>query len=88
MVTQFQQELSPLVEQLAKEQKLQLVLTYQPGLVAFADQAWILGFTDELGKRYDAKYATGAPAPASVPAPAPAAPKPGAKPAPKPAPAG
>ncbi len=93
VVTQFQQELSPLVEELAKEQKLQLVLTYQPGLVAFADQNWILAFTDEVGRRYDAKYPAGAPltpaapkpgAPPAPAAPKPAAPKPGA---PKPAPA-
>jgi Skp family chaperone for outer membrane proteins len=57
VVGQFQQEISPIVEELAKEQKLQLVLTYQPGLVAFADQAWVLNFTDEVGKRYDAKFA-------------------------------
>lgn len=64
VVTQFQQELSPLVEELAKEQKLQLVLTYQPGLVAFADQNWILAFTDEVGRRYDASTR---PAPRSRP---------------------
>jgi Skp family chaperone for outer membrane proteins len=79
VVGQFQQELSPLVEELAKEQKLQLVLTYQPGLVAFADQNWILAFTDEVGRRYDAKYPV-----AASSAPKPSAPKPGA---PKPAPA-
>jgi Skp family chaperone for outer membrane proteins len=86
---QFQQELAPLVDQLAKEQKLQLVLTYQPGLVAYADQAWVLAFTDEVGRRYDAKFAAAgaAPAPAAPAAPKPAAPKPGAKPAPSPAPA-
>ena len=96
VVSQFQQELGPLVEDLAREQKLQLVLTYQPGLVAFADQSWILAFTDEVGRRYDAKYPPGAPitpfapkpgAPAAAPkpgAPAVGAPKPGL---PKPAPA-
>jgi Skp family chaperone for outer membrane proteins len=68
VVGQFQQEISPIVEELAKERKLQLVLTYQPGLVAFADQAWVLNFTDEVGKRYDAKYepqAAGAAKPAA-----------------------
>ena len=63
------------MEELAKEQKLQLVLTYQPGLVAYADQEWVLAFTDEVGKRYDAKFAT--PGDAAKPAPKPAAkPKP------------
>ncbi len=78
VVTQFQQEISPLVDELAKEQKLQLVLTFQPGLVAYADPTWIVAFSDEVAKRYDAKYAAGAPAPA-------AGAKPAAKPAVKPA---
>jgi Skp family chaperone for outer membrane proteins len=55
VVAQFQQEISPIVEELAKEQKLQLVLTYNPGMVAYADQNWVLAFTDEVGRRYDAK---------------------------------
>jgi Skp family chaperone for outer membrane proteins len=96
VVTQFQQELSPLVEELAKEQKLSLVLTWQPGLVAFVDQNWLLTFTDEVGRRYDAKYPASAPltpppgaaAPrppaAGTAAPKPPAPRPAA---PKPAPA-
>jgi Skp family chaperone for outer membrane proteins len=85
IVTQFQNELGPMVEGLAKEQKLQMVLTYQPGLVAYMDQAWGLAFTDEVGRRYDAKYGAGAPAPAAKPAAAPG--KPAAKPgAPKAAP--
>jgi Skp family chaperone for outer membrane proteins len=82
VVGQFQREVSPIVDALAKEQKLQLVLQYQPGLVAYADQAWLLSFSDEIAKRYDAKFETGgagaAPkAPAAKPA---AAPKPAAKP--------
>jgi Skp family chaperone for outer membrane proteins len=84
VVGQFQQELGPLVDELAKEQKLQMVLTYQPGLVAYMDQAWGLSFTDEVGRRYDAKYAAGATKPAAgAPAakPAAGAPKPAAKPA-------
>ena len=74
VVTQFQQEISPLVEEVAKEQKLQLVLTFQPGLVAYADPTWIVAFSDEVGKRYDAKYDKAGAAPA----------KPAPKPAPKP----
>ena len=34
IVTQFQKELAPFVDALAKEEKLQLVLQYQPGLGA------------------------------------------------------
>jgi hypothetical protein len=66
VVTQFQQEISPLVDELAKEQKLQLVLTFQPGLVAYADPTWIVAFSDEVAKRYDAKFPGGAPAPATA----------------------
>jgi len=81
IVTQFQQEITPLVDDLANEQKLQLVLTFQPGLVAYADQTWIVAFSDEVAKRYDAKYGAGGTAPAAKPA----AVKPAAKPvAPKP----
>ena len=76
VVNQFQSEILPLVEALAKEQKLQLVLTYQPGLVAYADQTWIVAFSDEVGKRYDAKFDGKGTAPAAKPA-GPAA-KPGA----------
>ncbi len=80
VVNQFQQELAPLVDELAKEKKLQLVLTYQPGMVAYADPEWIVAFSDEIAKRYDAKYESKAPgAPAAAPKAAPAP-----KPAPKP----
>jgi len=78
IVGQFQKELSPFVDELAKEQKLQLVLQYQPGMVAYADQTWMLAFSDEVARRYDAKYGDKAPA---APKPAAAAPK---LPAPKP----
>ena len=75
---QFQTEIAPLVESLAKEQKLQLVLQYQQGMVAFGDETWLLSFSNEIAKRYDAKYESGAPA-AAKPADKPAA-KPAAKP--------
>ena len=72
---QFQTEIGPIVQEVAKEQKLQLVITNQQGLIAFADPTWIQAFTDEVSKRYDAKYETaGAAAPAK-----PAAAKPAAK---------
>jgi Skp family chaperone for outer membrane proteins len=67
IVTQFQKELTPFVDALAKEQKFQLVLQYQPGLVAYADQAWLLAFSDEVARRYDAKFAAGTPAAAPKP---------------------
>ncbi|BDU75352.1 OmpH family outer membrane protein [Mesoterricola sediminis] len=78
VVGQFQAEVGPIVEALAKEQKLQLVLQYQQGIVAYAEEGWMLTFTNEVAKRYDAKYASGAPAaekPAGKPAGKPAAPK-------------
>jgi len=56
VITQFQNEISPLVTQLAEEQKLQLVLQFQPGLVAYADPTCILNFSSEIARRYDAKY--------------------------------
>lgn len=68
----------PIVEQLAKEQKLQLVLSDQAvQVLSWADQDWMKGFTAEVAKRLDASE--GAPAataaPAAKPAPKPAAPK-------------
>ena len=69
--TQFQSEIGPIVTDLAKEQKLQLVIQDQQGLIAYADQSWAQAFTNEVAKRYDAKYETeGAPAakPATKPA--------------------
>ncbi len=85
VINQFQKEIGPLVEDMAKEYKIQLVLQYQPGLVAFADQAWLLAFSDEVAKRYDAKFPPSAPLTEATPAPKPVA-KPAAKPAVKPAP--
>lgn len=78
IVGQFQQEITPLVDALAKEEKLQMVLTFQPGLVAYADQTWIVAFSDEVAKRYDAKYGAAGSAPAAKPA----AGKPATKPKP------
>jgi len=83
VIGQFEREIGPLVEELAKEQKLQLVLMYQPGLVAYADQAWLTTFSDEIAKRYDAKYAN-ATLDDKTAAPKPGTAKPAAKPAPKP----
>ena len=76
---QFQTEIQPIVEALAKEQKLQLVLQYQQGLVAYAEEGWLLGFSNEVAKRYDAKYESGAAGAPAAPAAKPAPAKPAAK---------
>ena len=66
--SQFQAEIGPIVDAVAKEQKLQVVLQYQQGLIAFADDAWLGAFNDEVAKRYETM-----PAAAAAPAPKPAA---------------
>jgi len=77
---QFQSEVGPIVDAVAKEQKLQLVLQYQQGMVAYAEEGWLLVFTNEVAKRYDAKFAPGAGAPAAAAPAEKPAPKPAAKP--------
>lgn len=72
----FMEEVEPLVRDLAKEQKLQVVFAYQPGMLAFAEEGWLMTFTAEISKRLDAKAGAPAPKPAEK-APA----KPAAKPA-------
>jgi Skp family chaperone for outer membrane proteins len=58
---QLSSEINPIVDALAKEQKLNCVFMLQDALVAWVDQAWYLQFTEEVGKRYDAAYpSTGA----------------------------
>ncbi|BDU70245.1 hypothetical protein GETHOR_23460 [Geothrix oryzae] len=68
----------PIVEQLAKEQKIQMVFSDQSvQILSWADEAWMKGFTAEVSKRLDASEGT----PAAAPKPAaakPAAPKPAA----------
>jgi Skp family chaperone for outer membrane proteins len=70
---------APIVEQLAKEQKLQLVLSDQAvQILSWGDQDWLKAFTAEVSKRLDASEGA---APAAAPKPAatkPAAPKPAA----------
>jgi Skp family chaperone for outer membrane proteins len=88
VINQFEREIRPLVEDLAKEQKLQAVMNFQPGLFFYADEAWMLAFSDEIAKRYDAKFGPGAPIdskPAAPKAPAGAAKPAAPKTAPKPA---
>jgi outer membrane protein len=72
----FMEEVEPIVKELAKEQKLQVVFSYQPGMLAFAEEVWLLSFTNEVAKRLDAKSGAPAPAPAKPAAPKPAAPAP------------
>ena len=70
----------PIVEQLAKEQKLQVVLSDQAmQIFIWGDQDWLKAFTSEVAKRMDAiePGAAASPAPKSA-APKPAAPKPAA----------
>jgi Skp family chaperone for outer membrane proteins len=72
---------APIVQELAKEQKLQLVLSDQAvQILSWADETWMKGFTAEVAKRLD----EGQSAPAA-PAKPTAAPRPAAKPASKPA---
>lgn len=77
----FMEEVEPLVKDLAKELKLQAVFSYQPGMLAYAEEGWLMTFTSEISKRLDAKSGAAAAAPAAAKpaekAPAkPAAPKP------------
>jgi Skp family chaperone for outer membrane proteins len=59
---------APIVEQLAKEQKLQLVLSDQAvNILSWADQEWMKSFTAEVAKRLDASESA---APAAAPKPA------------------
>ena len=70
---QFNQEIGPILMDLAKELKLQLLLQYNQSIIA-VDSAAVASFSGELAKRYDKKFEASAPAPAE---------KPAAKPAPK-----
>lgn len=56
---QLEKEIMPIIEALAKERKLQCVFQFQPGLIAWADQTWLMEFTEELCKRYDAAFPSG-----------------------------
>ncbi len=75
ILDQLNKEVGPVIEGLAKEKGLSAVFSYQPGMFAYIDEKWVLEFTDEVAKRFDAKYPEAA-APAAAPAPA----KPAAKP--------
>jgi Skp family chaperone for outer membrane proteins len=69
---------APVVEQLAKEMKLQVIFSDQAmQLISWGDVEWLKAFTTEVAKRLDATD----PSAAAAPAPKPAAAKPAAKPA-------
>lgn len=61
---QFNQEIRPIVDAVTKDWKLQAVFTYNPNMLAAADEQWLLAFSTEVAKRYDAKEG-GAPAAAA-----------------------
>jgi Skp family chaperone for outer membrane proteins len=84
---QFNQEIGPILLDLAKEQKLQMLFQWNQQIMIPVDPAAVTAFSDEVAKRYDKKYENGAPA-AEKPASTVKLP-PTAKPAvaPKPAPA-
>ncbi len=76
---QFNQEIGPIVMELAKELKLQMLFQWNQNIMIPVDPAAVTAFSDELAKRYDKKFESGTP----VAAPEKPAPKPAAKPAPK-----
>lgn len=70
---------APIVDQLAKEQKLQMVFSDQAlNVLSWGDKPWMEAFTAEVAKRLDASEA---PAGATLPKPSPQ--KPATKAAPK-----
>ena len=75
---------APIVEAMAKEQKLNVVLSDQAlQILSWGDETWLKAFTAEVAKRLDASEPAAAAKPAAAPAAAkPAAPK-AAAPAPK-----
>lgn len=56
---QFNQEIGPILMELAKEQKLQMLFQYNQQLMIPVETAAVTAFSDELAKRYDKKYEGG-----------------------------
>ena len=52
---QFQLEIDPIIDELAKERGLNYVMQIQDGVLAWADSS-LMEFTEEVAKRYDAAY--------------------------------
>lgn len=77
----FMEEVEPIIKEVAKEMKLQAVLTYQPGMLAWADDSWLSTFTTEVAKRFDERAGTKSATPAKPAAPAAKPATPAAKPA-------
>lgn len=79
---QFNQDVGPILDEIAKTRGLQAVIQYNPGLFAYLDEQAAIAFSDEVAKAVDAKF----PADANFKGDEAAAPgKFAAKPAPKPA---
>ena len=72
---QFNQDVGPVLEGMAKERGLQAVIQYTPGLFAYLDQEAAITFSDEVAKRVDAKFPADAGFQGSAPAPKSPAPK-------------
>ena len=53
---QFETEIIPIIEAVATEQKLQVVLQANSQMIAWVDTKWSMGFTEEVAKRYDAAF--------------------------------
>jgi len=53
---QFNQDVAPTLEEIAKEKGLQAVIQYNPGLFAYLDEGAAISFSDEVAKRVDAKF--------------------------------
>ena len=70
---------APIVEQLAKEEKLQMVFSDQAvQILSWGDQTWLKAFTAEVAKRLDASESAAPMVTPKPAAPKPAAPKPAA----------
>lgn len=67
---QFNQDVGPILEQIAKEKGLQAVIQYNQGLFAYLDEQAALSFSDEVAKRVDAKFPADAGFGATAPKPA------------------
>ena len=59
---QFNQEIGPILLELAKELKLQMLFQFNQQIMIPVDVAAISSFSDELAKRYDKKFEGGVPA--------------------------
>lgn len=78
---QFNQDVSPILEEISKEKGLQAVIQYNQGLFAYLDDKAAISFSDEVARRVDAKF----PADAGYQLPGTTAHTGAAKPAAKPA---